>query len=110
MITVHVTGFLTGFTGGQRDITLSGRPPTVGDALESLWKAHPGLRDRVVNELGRVRPHVNVFVNEDNIRQREALGTRLAAGDDITILPAISGGQAPAGSASRIGGRGPIQR
>jgi hypothetical protein len=49
-------------------------------------------------------------VNEDNIRQREALGTRLAAGDDITILPAISGGQAPAGSASRIGGRGPIQR
>jgi sulfur-carrier protein len=95
MITVQVSGFLTDFTGGQTSLTLDGAPPTVADALTLLWAWHPGLRDRVVNEQGQVRPHVSIFVNSDHIRHRDALATRLAAGDDLTILPAISGGAGP---------------
>jgi molybdopterin synthase sulfur carrier subunit len=92
MITVQVSGFLTGFTGGRTTIPLDGAPATVADALTRLWIEYPGLRDRVVNELGEVRPHVSIFVNDDHIRHREALATPLGEGDDLTILPAISGG------------------
>jgi MoaD family protein len=93
MITIHVSGFLTDFTGGERTIVLDGSPPTVEQALQQLWTRHVGLRDRVVNERGQVRPHVGVFVNADHIRHREELATALRDGDEITILPAISGGR-----------------
>ena len=92
MITVHVSGFLTDFTGGQREIALDASPRTVGDAIAVLWTRHAGLRDRIVNERGEVRPHVGIFVNGDHIRHRDALETTLASDDEITILPAISGG------------------
>ncbi|MCU1268334.1 MAG: molybdenum cofactor biosynthesis protein MoaD [Acidobacteria bacterium] len=92
MIIINITGFLTEFTGRRRQITLAGSPATVAEALSSLWQLHVGLRDRVVNEQGKVRQHVNIFVNSDNVRQQQALATPLKDGDEITILPAVSGG------------------
>jgi len=53
---------------------------------------HVGLRDRVVNEKGEVRLHVNIFLNNENIRHQQALNTSLSEGDEITILPSVSGG------------------
>ena len=55
---------------------------------ERLPRLHRNLRD----ETGKVRPHVNLFVNSDNVRDLEGLDTSLAAGDVVTILPAVSGG------------------
>ena len=92
MITINITGFLTDFTDGRGAITLDSSPSTVGEALNQLWESHVGLRDRVVNEQGQVRPHVNVFVDAENIRRKEQLNTPLEANSEITILPAVSGG------------------
>lgn len=92
MITINVNGFLTEFTNQRRQIALEASPATVREALGLLWRMHEGLRDRVVNEQGQVRLHVNVFVNSDNIRQQQALDTLLKDGDEITILPSVSGG------------------
>jgi sulfur-carrier protein len=92
MITFHIAGFLTEFTGGQRQIEIDSSPATVGAALAELWGLHRGLRDRVVNEQGVVRPHVNVFVNDENVRRNEVLDRALADGSEITILPSVSGG------------------
>lgn len=92
MITINITGFLTDFTDGRAAITLDSSPSTVGEALNQLWESHVGLRDRVVNEQGQVRPHVNVFVDAENIRRKEQLNTPLEANSEITILPAVSGG------------------
>ena len=100
-LTVHVTGFLTTFTGGERTIVLDGSPATVAKALALLWNRHEALRDRVTNERGEVRPHVGIFVNDDHIRHRSGLDTPLAAGDELTILPAISGGERPGPPAAR---------
>ena len=96
MITIQITGFLTDFTNGERAIVLEGSPATVAEALTQLWTLHVGLRDRVVTERGQVRPHVGIFVNADHIRHLQELATPVAAGDEITILPAISGGCAAA--------------
>jgi molybdopterin synthase sulfur carrier subunit len=73
-------------------VELAGVPATVGEALQALFDAHPALRDRLMGESGRVREHINVFVGGENILHTGALATRLADGDEVTILPAISGG------------------
>jgi sulfur-carrier protein len=94
MITFNVTGFLTDFTDGRHEIVLDSSAGTVGEALAILWAQHPGLRDRVLNEQGQVRQHVNVFLDDENIRRKESLNTPLAPGSEITILPSVSGGLA----------------
>jgi MoaD family protein len=93
MITIQISGFLTDFTGGARAIPLEGRAATVADALGLLWTRYAALRDRVLTERGQVRPHVGIFVNADHIQHRHGLDTPLADGDEVTILPAISGGR-----------------
>ena len=92
MITINIAGFLTDFTNGQGQIDIDSSPATVGEALNRLWQLHVGLRDRVVNEQGRLRQHVNVFVNGENIRRKELLDTTLSERSEITILPSVSGG------------------
>jgi MoaD family protein len=92
MITFNVTGFLTDFTNGQNKIEVDASVKTVGEALSSLWRQHPGLRDRVLNEQGNIRQHVNIFLNEDNVRRKQLLDTALTENCELTILPAVSGG------------------
>jgi molybdopterin converting factor small subunit len=46
----------------------------------------------VCDETGAVRRHINLFVNSSHVRDRDGLDTPLAAGDVLTILPAVSGG------------------
>jgi MoaD family protein, archaeal len=92
MITFNIAGFLTDFTGGQSQVQLESLPATVGEALSQLWALHGGLRDRVINEKGEVRLHVNIFLNNENIKFKQSFGTPLAEADEITILPSVSGG------------------
>jgi len=93
MITINISGFLTDFTGGRSVITLDSSPPTVGQALAQLWQMYPGLRDRVLTEKGHVRMHVNVFLEDENIRRKELLDTQLPENSELTILPSVSGGE-----------------
>jgi molybdopterin converting factor small subunit len=92
MITFNVAGFLTDFTKGRSRIVVDSPAATVAEALEHLWRQHLGLRDRVVNEQGNLRPHVNIFLNEDNVRRKQLLDTTIPENCEITILPAVSGG------------------
>ena len=91
MITFNVAGFLTDFTGGLNQIAIEGASASVGEALGELWKLHLGLRDRVLNEQGQLRQHVNVFLDSENIRRKQSLNT-VADGSELTILPSVSGG------------------
>ena len=93
MLTFNITGFLTVFTNGQSQIVVDSPAATVGEALDTLWRRHVGLRDRVLNEQGKLRQHVNIFLNDDNVRRKELLDTTLPDNCEITILPAVSGGQ-----------------
>ena len=92
MITFQISGHLTEFTGGRVEIELDGSFATVGEALDSLWSKHVGLRDRVLNEMGQVRPHVNVFVNSQTVGRDQVLRTPLSRDAEICIMPAVSGG------------------
>ncbi len=91
-VVVHIPGFLRTFTGGESRVRLDTAPPTAGAALEALWSLHPGVRDRVVDEQGIVRQHVNVFVGDESIRFTGGLATPVPEGGEISIVPAVSGG------------------
>jgi molybdopterin converting factor small subunit len=92
MLTFQIAGYLTEFTGGHAEIELNGNAATVGEALDLLWYAHTGLRDRVLTEQGHVRPHVNIFVNSQVINREQVLQIPIAGDADICIMPAVSGG------------------
>jgi molybdopterin synthase sulfur carrier subunit len=92
MITFQISGYLIEFSGGQAEMTLDGSPANVRQALDRLWQEHPGLRDRVLNELGEVRPHVNVFLNSQVVSRDQVLQTEISGDAEVCIMPAVSGG------------------
>jgi len=91
-VVVQIPGPLRPQAQGRREVTLEGRPLTVGEALASLWALHPPLRDRVLDERGQVRPHVNVFVGAESIRDGGGLAMPITETCVIAIIPAVSGG------------------
>jgi sulfur-carrier protein len=88
----QIPGALREFSGGRGQIEIENRPATVNQALSVLWTLCPGMRDRVVNEQGVVRPHINIFVGDENIRYSGGLATPLSGESVISIVPAVSGG------------------
>lgn len=92
-VTFHIPGPLLPLTGGQGTVVLDASPATVGEALSALTSSYPGVASRVMTEEGRVRPHVNVFVGRESIRFTGGLETPLHEGDEISIIPAVSGGR-----------------
>ncbi|HMT06555.1 MAG TPA: MoaD/ThiS family protein [Pyrinomonadaceae bacterium] len=90
-ITVHLSGHLKPFTGGAVEVILDGEFATVNDVLDSLWKLHIALRDRVLDEQGEIRQHVNIFVGSDDVKRTMGLTTSLKS-DEIHIFNAVSGG------------------
>lgn len=92
MTLVILPGYLAELVGGRGRVELSGTHATVGEALEALAAARPAVRDRIQDEQGRVRLHVNVFVGRESIRFTGGLATRLVPGAEIRVIPAVSGG------------------
>jgi MoaD family protein len=90
-VTFILPGPLLPLAGGREEVTVEAAA-RVADALAALWRMHPALRDRVMTEDGRLRPHVNVFVGRDSVRYTGGLDTPLREGAEVAILPAVSGG------------------
>jgi len=80
------------FTSGRSAVTIEPSPATLAEALSALWKLFPGLRDRILTEQGQVREHVNIFIGDEDVRYTGGLTSRISAGSDVSIVPAISGG------------------
>jgi sulfur-carrier protein len=89
-VTLHIPRPLRPECNGAAELRLPAA--SVRDALEQLKRDQPPLYRSVCDETGTVRRHVNLFVNNDHIRDRDGLDTMLAAGDVVHILPAVSGG------------------
>jgi sulfur-carrier protein len=90
LVTIHLTGPLRPYCAGASRLGVEAG--TVKAALEELERHHAALYRNLCDETGALRRHLNVFVNSDNVRDREGVLTTLAAGDVVTFLPAVSGG------------------
>jgi sulfur-carrier protein len=87
---VRIPGPLRPLTDGAGDVEVAGA--TVGAVLEDLVRRHPGLLRHLRSEHGALREHVNVYLNEDDIRYLDGEATVVSAGDTITVVPSIAGG------------------
>lgn len=65
---------------------------TVREVVDALNQRYPGLGLYLVDETGRVRKHVNIFVGNEPIYDRERLSDKVSAADRIFIVQALSGG------------------
>ena len=88
--TIRIPSQLRGLSGGAAEATVEGQ--TVAEVLAALDAAHPGLRDRLFDDVGKLRQFVNVFVGEEDVRFLEGLNTVVTAGTTVTIIPAVAGG------------------
>ena len=87
---VRVPGPLRAITGGAGDLEAHGG--TVAEVLDELMTRYPALRRHLRTEGGALREHVNIFVNEDDIRFLDGDRTPVRPGDDVSIIPSIAGG------------------
>ncbi len=91
-IVFYIPGPLREFTSGQNRVEIASSHATVAEALSALWAVYPGVRDRIANEQGQIREHINIFVGNEHIRYTGGLATPIAPDAEISIVPAVSGG------------------
>ena len=92
MITVELPKALCSYADDMSTLELDGSYGTVGEALVALRGKAPAALDRIMDEQGIVRRHVNVFVNGENIRFLNGLSTPAEDGATILVIAAVSGG------------------
>lgn len=80
------------FSGGRTEFVLDSDAATVDEALSSLWAEEAALRDRILNEQGEIREHVNIFYEGRDVRRLDGLATPVAPGSELHIFNAVSGG------------------
>lgn len=81
---------LRSYAGGSASVAVQAK--TVGEALEQLTRQHPGLKQHLLDEGGRVRSFVNVFLHQQDVRGLQGPDTQLREGDTLLIVPAVAGG------------------
>jgi molybdopterin converting factor small subunit len=91
-VTVELPAVLWPHARGSAVELSATRCGTVGDAIAALARLHPGVVDRMMDEQGALRPHVNLFVDGKNIRFANGLLTPLGESSTIDVVPAVSGG------------------
>jgi molybdopterin converting factor small subunit len=91
-VSFWIPGALRSMTNGLSHVDVETSGGTLQDALEALFVAYPGIRDRVLTDQGEVRQHVNVFIGTSEARLMSGLATPLSDAVEVSIIPAISGG------------------
>ena len=87
MHVVRIPGPLRSYTHEAPQVSARGN--TLLELLAELERAYPGMRFRIIDEQERIRPHIRIFVNT---RETATLATALAAGDEVHLICALSGG------------------
>lgn len=89
-VEVKIPSLLQQMVGGAKSLKVKGN--TVGQVLENLECLYPGFKEKIISEDGKLRPFINIFVNEEDIYFLNGLDTAVKEGDVLWILPAMVGG------------------
>jgi molybdopterin converting factor small subunit len=91
---VKIPPVLRAQTDGESVVEVEG--DDVGAVLRGLAEVHPGVRDQLFDHSGELNRYVNVYLNDEDVRLLDGLGTGVAGTDTVVILPAMAGGSAVA--------------
>jgi molybdopterin synthase sulfur carrier subunit len=86
-VTVSIPAPLRSYTAQRAEVEIQGT--TLGEALAALDRKFPGLRFRIITEQDTIRPHIKIFIEQEQISD---LTISLRPGDHIHIICALSGG------------------
>jgi molybdopterin synthase sulfur carrier subunit len=89
-VNVRIPTILRTYTGGQAEVAADGA--TLAEVLVDLDRNHTGIGARVLDDSGKLRRFVNVYVNDDDVRFAEGLQTPTPDGAGVSIIPAVAGG------------------
>jgi molybdopterin converting factor small subunit len=89
-VEVRLPTLLRQYTDGTASVSAEGA--TIGDVFAAIVGQYPGLGGQLIDESGALHKFVNVYVNDEDIRYLDSLGTTVAEGDVVSILPAVAGG------------------
>lgn len=89
-VTVRVPTTLRTLTAGASEVSVEGE--TLSAVLDSLESAHPGFKERLLDDDGQIRRFVNVFVADDDVRFLDGLDTPVPDAETVSIIPAVAGG------------------
>ena len=92
-VTVRIPTILRTYTGGQAEVSAEGA--TLAEVIADLEKNHTGIAARVLDDQGKLRRFVNVYVNDDDVRFEQGLETATPDGAGVSIIPAVAGGCCP---------------
>ncbi|HSG44445.1 MAG TPA: MoaD/ThiS family protein [Anaerolineales bacterium] len=81
---------LRSYTSGQSEVDVSGS--TISEALADLTEQFPTIKPHLFHEDGNLRPFVNLFVGENNIKDLQGVDTEIKDGEKIMLIPSIAGG------------------
>lgn len=89
-VIVRVPTILRNYTGGEAEVSVQGE--TLRDVLGNLEAKFTGIGPRILDENGKIRRFVNVYVNEEDVRFENGLDTSTADGSIVSVLAAVAGG------------------
>lgn len=89
-VAVRIPTILRTYTQDQSQVSAEGA--TLTEVLESLEAEFPGIKARVIDDAGKLRRFVNIYVAEEDVRFSEGLDTPTPDGTQISIIPAVAGG------------------
>ncbi|MCS0600457.1 MoaD/ThiS family protein [Streptomyces sp. LP11] len=89
-VTVRIPTILRTYTGGRAEVSAEGT--TLAEVIGDLEKNHGGIAGRVLDDDGKLRRFVNVYVNDDDVRFEQGLQTATPDGAGVSIIPAVAGG------------------
>ncbi len=90
-VTLRVPTILRGLTDGQAEVSVDGAS-TLAEVIAKVDAEHPGIRGRVLDDDGKIRRFVNVYVGEEDVRFAAGLDTATPEGVTVSIIPAVAGG------------------
>lgn len=89
-VVVRIPTPLRRMTNGQDKVELPAA--ALSELIETLEADYPGIKERLIDENGELRYFVNIYLNGEDVRFLQGLDTAAAAGDEISIVPAVAGG------------------
>ncbi|MCB5178850.1 MoaD/ThiS family protein [Streptomyces antimicrobicus] len=89
-VTVRIPTILRTYTGGEAEVKAEGA--TLAEVISSLDANHPGIGARILDDQGKLRRFVNVYVNDDDVRFEGGLQAATPDGAGVSIIPAVAGG------------------
>ena len=89
-VSVRIPTILRTYTGGESEVSATG--DTLSAVLDDLDASYSGIKGRILDESGKLRRFVNVYVGNDDVRFLEELETPTPDGVQVSVIPAVAGG------------------